>query len=146
MLAGEKINLYLERIETLIGEISSLREATLSEHNTCVNNNSIDSEYYAPSDTLKAQVANLYCMVRLKSELLNRVSNFLSIWKMDPQHKPEDIEEINVILRDFATESENDMSFVREIKDMSNFSGDIKVVIYDNDGVALETIELSGDF
>lgn len=141
MLAGEKINLYLERVSTLIDEIAMLRNKTLSEY-------TLDSEHCPPSDKLKEQIANLYCMVMLKNELLNRVSNFLRIWKMDPQHNQEDIEEINNILKDFAIESKQDISFIKTMGDMGNLKKIVKLAvynIYDNEGSLVETIELNED-
>lgn len=145
MLAGEKVLLYLSRLQTLVEEIDDLRKSTMEEHLRCVEENSIDDETYEPSESLRSQITTLYGMVRLKEELVIRIKNYLSLYKIDPERNKEDIADINEILQGFQHEEEQDKTFLKVIKEMNQFEGSIKVILYDDKGNLIEEIILTED-
>jgi len=145
MLAGEKVLLYLSRLETLVEQINDLRKDTMKEHLKCVEENSIDEETYQPSEQLRGQITTLYGMVRLKEEFVTRIKNYLSLYKIDPEVKKEDLEDFDIILDGFKKEGEQDKDFLKAMKEMNDFKGSIKVILYDDKGELVEEIVLSED-
>ena len=145
MLAGEKVLLYLSRLETLVEQINSLRKDTMQEHLKCVEENSIDEETYQPSEQLRGQITTLYGMVKLKEEFVTRIKNYLSLYKIDPEVKKEDLADFDMILEGFRKEEEQDIAFLKAIKEMNEFEGKIKVILYDDKGELVEEIILSED-
>ena len=145
MLAGEKVLLYLSRLETLVEQINDLRKDTMKEHLKCVEENSIDEETYQPSEQLRGQITTLYGMVRLKEEFVTRIKNYLSLYKIDPEVKKEDLADFDIILDGFKKEEEQDKAFLKAIKEMNDFKGSIKVILYDDKGELVEEIVLTED-
>ena len=84
-------------------------------------------------------------MVKLKEEFVTRIKNYLSLYKIDPEVKKEDLADFDIIIDGFKKEEEQDKAFLKAIKEMNDFKGSIKVILYDDKGELVEEIVLTED-
>lgn len=144
MLIIEKVAIYLDRLESLVGEIARVRKELLLENKICEDNN-YGLEEYVASDALIEKITTLYSFVLLKKELIHRITEFYNIYVLDPSLSKEEKKETSDILYGFSEEIKSDDYLLNFLTTLGEFKGTINVSICDNAGNVIETIELKGN-